>query len=191
MASRLVWPWWAILSVFLGITSGCSPIHTGGAITGAPERGHAQVAHLPHDRGLQYCITLRPNDLAPAGSRYVYVHSLSAYITTTNPEVPALLALTGRYPGWDSPDTTIYNQQFTNTNTVWLEIVHEFPLGTSCMEAYGSGLLPSRYSMFDHRLLVAFSYRRKDGRALRAQKLFPLAWGKYLSRYSPRHPPRH
>ena len=63
----------------------------------------------------------------------------------------AYAAITGQYPGWDTPQTTIYSQQFTNTNTVWLEIIHEIRLGMACMEVFGQKLRPSSYGVFKQR----------------------------------------
>ncbi len=159
--------------------------------TALPPPGQAWVANLPPGDGLQYCINLRPGDLAPAGSRHVYVHSLSAFIATRDPSQFALLAIKGRYPGWDTPNTTIYNQQFSNTNMVWLEIIHEFPLGIACIEVYGRGLVPSRYSTFNYRTLVSYSYQPWRGPGISTTKLFSVMWGHYLRRYSPRHRPKH
>lgn len=156
-----------------------------------PSHGHGRVAHLPRGGGLQYCINLGPGDLAPPRSRSVYIHSLSVYVTTVDRNEPALLAITGRYPGWDTPGTTIYNQPFTNTNTVWLEIIHEFPLGISCLEVYGHGLRPSSYAVFKNRTLVSFTYRPRHGPGISATKLFPVSWGPYLAQYAPAHRPRH
>lgn len=154
--------------------------------------GAAQVADiLPHHDGLQYCVNLRARNLAPAGARNVIIHSLSAYVATKDPNQPALLAIRGRYPGWDTPGTTIYNQSFTNTNTVWLEILHEFPLGVACIEVYGRGLTPSQYSAFKNKILVSFSYLPVRGPGYITQKLVPIHWGRYLSQYSPRVRPKH
>lgn len=153
--------------------------------------GHAQVARLPHDDGLQYCIKLRPQDLAPAGAHRVLIHSLSAFITTSSPDDITLVAIKGRYPGWDTPGTTIYNQQFSNTNTVWLEIIHEFPLGISCMEVYGHRLLPSRYADFKNRMLVGYSYLPRRGASTTTTKLFSVTWRRYLPQYSPKQRPKH
>lgn len=153
--------------------------------------GQAQVARLPHGDGLQFCASVRARDLAPPGSSHVYIHSISSLITTTNGTTPALLAITGRYPGWDTPGTTIYNQPFTNSNTVWLEIIHEFPLGMGCIEAYGHGLAPSRYRMFNYRILLWYAYAPAHGPGGTSQKLFTIHWGPYLHRYSPRHRPKH
>jgi len=112
-------------------------------------------------------------------------------VTSVDPSEPALEAIKGRYPGWDTPGTTIYNQQFTNTNTVWLEIIHEFPLGTACLEVYGSHLGPSRYSLFNYKMVVGYTYVPRKGPGMMTTKLFPVSWGRYLPRYSPRHRPRH
>lgn len=167
-----------------------TPSSTAPALPGVPH-GHAQVAHLAAGDGLQYCINLRPRDLAPPGASHVYVHSLSAYLTTNSPVEPALLAIKGRYPGWETPGTTIYNQPFSNTNTVWLEIIHEFPLGGACIEVYGRDLLPSRYSIFRNKMLVYYTYQPRHGPGMTVTKLFPLTWGAYLPRYSPKHRPKH
>lgn len=153
--------------------------------------GQAQVAAIaPHDDGLQFCANLQPRDLAPAGATRVYVHSISVFISTTQRYRPALLAITGRYPGWNTPDTTVYNQPFTNTNTVWLEIVHEFPMGMMCIEVYGRGLRPSTYKEFKGKILVAYSYRPRRGPGTRTQKLIPFHWGLYLKRYAPHTQPK-
>lgn len=153
--------------------------------------GQAQVARLPHGDGLQFCASVQARDLAPPGSSKVYIHSISSFITTTDGTTPALLAITGRYPGWDTPGTTIYNQPFTNSNSVWLEIIHEFPLGIACIEAYGHGLAPSRYRLFNYRILLWYTYAPAHGPGTTSQKLFPIHWGPYLHRYSPRHRPKH
>lgn len=145
---------------------------------------------LPKGEGLQYCIDLTPRSLAPPGARNVYVHSLSAYVTTTVKGESAYVAITGRYPGWDTPGTTIYNQPFTNTNTVWLEIIHEFPLGIACIEVYGHQLRPSTYAAFKNRVLVSYTYQHKRLRG-NTVKFFRVSWGRYLPRFSPRHRPKH
>jgi len=119
------------------------------------------------------------------------VQSISAYISTKNPNEPALLAMTGRYPGWDTPGTTIYSQSFSNTNTVWLEIIHEFHLGTDCIEVYGHGLRLSQYSAFKDKILVEYTYLPAHGPGYLTQKFLPVHWGHYLPRYSPRIRPKH
>jgi hypothetical protein len=180
---------WCLGALGLVVTAcGLPSSHAAPAL---PASGHAQVAPLPWHDGLQYCINLRARDLAPPGSHNVFVHSLSAYLTTNDPNEPAYLALTGRYPGWDTPGTMIYKQPFTNTNTVWLEIIHEFPLGIACIEAYGRGLLPSRYARFDYHMLVSYSYLPRKGPGTSATKLFKVSWGQYLPQFSPRHRPKH
>lgn len=139
---------------------------------------------------MQYCAHLTPLSLAPAGSHNVYVHSLSAYITTTLKGQPAYAAITGRYPGWDTPGTSIYNQPFTNTNTVWLEIIHEFPLGMACIEVYGHELRPSSYASFRNRILVSYTFQYKRLRS-NTVRFIPVSWGPYLPYFSPRHRPKH
>lgn len=152
--------------------------------------GTAQVAWLPKRDGLQYCINTRFRDLAP-GARSLHIESLSVYVTSAKPDEPALLAIHGRYPGWDTPGTTIYQQPFTNTNTVWVEIIHNFPLGVACVEVYGPDLRLSRYSAFRNRMLVSFADLPARGPGERATKLFRVRWGRYLPQYSPRHRPKH
>lgn len=181
----------AIGMIFGALLTACS---SSGHSLHASDRlvaGQAQVARLPHGDGLQFCVSVRARDLAPSGSSHVYIHSISSFITTTNDTTPALLAITGRYPGWDTPGTTIYNQPFTNSNSVWLEIIHEFPLGMACIEVYGHGLGPSRYGTFNHRILLSYTYAPAYGPGTTSQKLFPIHWGPYLHRYSPRHRPKH
>lgn len=155
--------------------------------------GKAQVALLPDHGGLQYCANVRASDLAPPAARNVYVHSISVFLTSSDPTEPALLAVKGRYPGWDTPDTTIYQQPFTDgrTNSVWVEIIHEFPLGMMCVEVYGSLLRPSHYKTFNDRMLVAYTYLPAKGPGISTQKLFPISWGPYLHRYSPHRRPKH
>ncbi len=155
-----------------------------------PRPGYAQVALLPHGEGLQYCAHLTPLSLAPTGSRHVYVHSLSAYVTTALKGEPAYAAMTGRYPGWDTPGTSIYNQPFSNTNTVWLEIIHEFTLGMTCIEVYGHALRPSSYATLKDHILVSYTYQYKRLRS-NTVRLFPVSWGRYFPQFSPRHRPRH
>ena len=173
------------------IYTGCRRVADAGkASLVLPRPGHAQVALLPHDGGLQYCANLTALSLAPAGSQHVYVHSLSAYVTTALKGEPAYAAMTGRYPGWDTPGTSIYNQPFTNTNTVWLEIIHEFPLGIACVEVYGQKLRPSSYASFRNRILVSYTFQYKRLRS-NTVKFVPVSWGTYLPQFSPRHRPIH
>ncbi len=139
---------------------------------------------------MQYCINLRSTDLAPADARNVFVHSLSVYVTSSAPNKSALAAITGRYPGWDTPGTTIYNQAFTNTNTVWLEIIHEFPLGISCLEVYGHHLRPSHYSAFKDKVLVSYTYQPTHGPGENRTKFFAISWQHYLAQYFPAHRPK-
>lgn len=153
--------------------------------------GRGQVARVPHGAGLQYCLNLSPRDLAPVGARNVFVHSLSVYVTSSDPAEPALAAITGRYPGWDTLGTTIYNQSFSNTNTVWLEIIHEFPLGISCLEVYGHDLRPSHYSAFKDRILVSYTYQPGRGHGENKTKFFAVTWQHYLPRYAPLRRPKH
>lgn len=120
----------------------------------------------------------------------MFIHSLSAYVSSTDRNMPTLLVIRGRYPGWQTPGTTVYQQVFTNTNTVWVEIDHEFPLGMACMEIYGSRLEPSNYAAFNLRMLVGYTYFHA-GHGWSAVKLFPVTWGSYLPRYSPRVRPKH
>ena len=174
------------------LCSGCGPwfANAGNAAPKLPLPGQTWVAALPHAGGLQYCAHLTPRSLAPPGSRDIYVHSLSAYITTTRKGDVAYAAIKGRYPGWDTPGTTIYNQPFSNTNTVWLEIIHEFHLGMACMEVYGHNLRPSTYAAFKNRILVSYTYQHKQLRA-NVVRFFPVTWGRYLAQFSPRHRPEH
>jgi hypothetical protein len=179
-----------VLAVAL-IFMACTPTaHVGKASPALPRPGHVWVALLPHDGGLQYCAHLTRRSLALPGAQDVYVHSLSAYITTDAKDTPASTAITGRYPGWDTPGTTIYNQQFTNTNTVWLEIIHECPLGIACIEVYGQKLRPSSYGVFKQRVLVSYTYKYGRQRS-NTVKFFPVSWGPYLPQFSPRHRPKH
>jgi hypothetical protein len=174
----------------MALCVGCSVLSRSNRPAAAlPLPGHAQVAHLPHHDGLQYCVRVRPGDLAPAGSRNVFIHSLSAYITSADKNTPALVAIRGRYPGWDTPGTTVYEQPFTNTNTVWVEIDHSFPLGVACIEVYGTLLEPSSYARFAHQMLVGYTYLHA-AHGWRTDKLFRVHWGAYLPRYSPRARPK-
>lgn len=153
--------------------------------------GTAWVASLPKRDGLQFCAHVRPDFLASRTAHNAFVHSLSAFITSTDASEPALLAIKGRYPGWDTPGTTVYQQPFTSSNTVWLEIDHEFPdPGMDCIEVYGSHVRPSEYSQFRKRILVSYSYFW-HGHGWSATKFIPVSWGRYLARYSPRHRPKH
>lgn len=183
---------WAGVLLVLGIVlSGCDSATAPSPPDSILPAGVARVAWLPHHDGLQYCIRVIPSRLAPPKSRYVYVHSFSAYITTTKRNRPALLGIHGRYPGWDTPGTTIYQQPFTNTNTVWVEIDHEFlarPI--DCIEIYGRTLIPSSYHSFRNHILLGYSYFHGT-HGFRTVKLFPIRWGSYLPQYSPRHRPRH
>jgi hypothetical protein len=178
-----------VLSFALVYTA-CAAATDSEAASAFPLPGHVQVALLPHAGGLQYCADLTARSLAPPGSINVYVHSLSAYVTTAAKGEPAYAAITGRYPGWDTPRTTIYNQPFTNTNTVWLEIIHEFPLGIACIEVYGHELRPSTYASFKDRILVSYTYQHGSSRR-NTVKFFPVSWGRYLPQFSPRHRPKH
>jgi hypothetical protein len=136
-------------------------------------------------------VNVRARDLAPPGARNVFVHSISVFLTTSSANDPVYLEYRGRYPGWDTPGTTIYNQPFTSTNSLWLEIIHEFPLGIECVEAYGRRLLPSRYSTFDDKMLLSYTYLLPGKPGVNTQKLLPVHWGTYLPRYSPRVRPKH
>lgn len=177
----------ACLSLYL-LLAGCGTSSRSAATPGA---GRATVAHLPGHQGLQYCINLRPAVLAPAGSLYVDVHSLSAYVTATGRSEPALEAIKGRYPGWDSPGTTVYQQAFTNTNTVWVEIDHNFTAsGIDCIEIYGKHLKPSGYASFKNQMLVGYSYFHR-GHGWTNVKLFKTTSGPYLTAYAPAHRPKH
>jgi hypothetical protein len=153
--------------------------------------GQVQVAEiLPRHDGLQYCANLRAGDLGPPGSSHVIVHSFSAYISTKDPNEMALLAITGRYPGWQTPGTVVYTQPITSSNSVSLEIQHDFPLGIACMEAYGHGLRPSTYTRFRDSFLVYFTYLYRSS-GYSATKFFHIHWGRYLPHYSPRHRPKN
>jgi hypothetical protein len=189
-AGRSVRLYFVVLLIALVCTGCTSTANVGKASRVLPLPGHAQVALLPNGAGLQYCAYLTPLSLAPPGSQNVYVHSLSAYVTTAVKGESAYGAMTGRYPGWDTPGTTIYNQPFTNTNTVWLEIIHEFPLGIACIEVYGHKLRPSSHGAFRNRILVSYTYKYKRLRS-NTVKFVPVSWGQYLPQFSPRHRPKH
>ncbi|GAC1522983.1 MAG: hypothetical protein NVS2B16_31080 [Chloroflexota bacterium] len=154
-----------------------------------PAPGHGWVAYLPDGQGLQYCMNLAPEALAPVGSISLNVYSLSAAVTTNRAE-SASMALQGRYPGWDN-GATIYEQPFTSFNAVDVEIDDlKFHPGMDCMEIYGPHVRPAQYRTWAGHVIVGYSYRYR-GHPFMLANPFPFSWGRYLPQYSPRHRPKH
>jgi hypothetical protein len=171
--------------VLLGMTVvGCSGSKAPSSDGSALSLGAARVSHIPGGRGLQYCIRVGPSVLAPSGSHNVFVHSISAYISTSEKDLSALVAITGRYPTWGVDGTTVYQQSFTGTDAVDLEITYEFPpSGYDCIEVFGTKLTPATsVRTLASRMLVGFSYAHGSERRS-AVKLFAVAWGPYLKQY--------
>ncbi|HCG01969.1 MAG TPA: hypothetical protein DEV93_15675 [Chloroflexi bacterium] len=163
----------------MGCSGSKAPISTGPTLS----LGAARVSHIPGGRGLQYCVRVSPAVLAPAGSHNVFVNSISAYVSTTEKNLPALVAITGRYPTWGVDGTTVYQQPFTGSNAVDLEITYEFPpSGYDCIEVFGKKLVPAGVRSLENRMLVGFSYVHGNDRR-RAVKLFAVAWGPYLKQF--------
>lgn len=139
---------------------------------------------------MQYCIYLTPAVLAPKGATSVNVNSLSVYLTSRSGQA-AVMAIRGRYPGWDTPGTTIYQMQFSGANQVDLEYDHTFQAnGLSCTEVYGSDLIPSTYGQFTYREMVGYNYRVHN-HGYSEVKMFPVRWGAYQPQYAPRVRPKH
>jgi hypothetical protein len=178
-------------AALFGLTlAGCAGSKSQGQPVSGFRVGTARVSQIPGGRGLQYCVHIDPQVLAPAGSVNVHVHSISAYVSTSKKNLPALLAITGRYPTWGVDGRSVYQQPFTGSNAVDLEIIREFPAaGYDCIEVFGTELVPADVRGLRNRILVGLSYQRGSERRSDV-KLFAVSWGSYLSQFGgPAHVP--